>query len=225
MRVWDSSCGVAYRGGGSQVWTIGRILRYSAFPREGHSRVFERRLQPTVKPRSQEQQCGFLPGHTGGPPLNLLRPAGGGLGICGSGESLCPFSPILVSVYMDIILRHNQCPTWELQDYVSALWRWCVMCDVWCVRMKHQEWGSDLEIRDHGSPLENSGLLALGSGGLLLLAIEFNDLGVLYTSDRRMEREMDRWFVDVSMVMHALYWIIVGKKDLLLFLRCDPHLW
>lgn len=72
---------------------------------------------------------------------------------------------------------------------------------------------------------ENSGLLTLGSGGLLLQAREFKYLGVLYTSDRRMECKMDRRFVEVSVVMQALYWTVVVKKDLLLCLCCDPQLW
>lgn len=71
---------------------------------------------------------------------------------------------------------------------------------------------------------ENSGLLALGSGGLMLQAREFKYLGVLYTSDR-LERKMDRRFVEGSVVMQALYWTIVVKEDLLLCLCCDPQLW
>lgn len=67
-------------------------------------------------------------------------------------------------------------------------------------------------------------MLTLGSGGLLLQARELKYLGVLYTGDRRMERKMDRQFVEVSVVMQALYWTVVVKKDLL-SLCCDPQLW
>lgn len=39
-----------------------------------------------------------------------------------------------------------------------------------------------------------------------------------------MECETDRRFVEVSVVMQGLYLTVVVKKDLLLCLRCDPHL-
>ena len=49
---------------------------------------------------------------------------------------------------------------------------------------------------------------------LLPQAKEFKYLGVLFTSEGKMEREMDRWIGAASAVMRALYRSVVVKKEL-----------
>jgi len=43
---------------------------------------------------------------------------------------------------------------------------------------------------------------------------EFKYLGVLFTSEGRMEREIDGWIGAASAVMWALHWSVVVKKEL-----------
>jgi len=43
---------------------------------------------------------------------------------------------------------------------------------------------------------------------------EFNYLGVLFTSEGRMDREIDWWIGVVSAVMRALHWPVLVKKEL-----------
>ncbi|KAK0147518.1 hypothetical protein N1851_012990 [Merluccius polli] len=45
-------------------------------------------------------------------------------------------------------------------------------------------------------------------------AKEFKYLGVLFTSEGKIEREMERWIGAVSAVMQALYWTAVVKREL-----------
>jgi len=49
---------------------------------------------------------------------------------------------------------------------------------------------------------------------LLPQAKEFKYLGVLFTSEGKMEREMDRRIGAASTVMRALYWSVVVKREL-----------
>ena len=66
---------------------------------------------------------------------------------------------------------------------------------------------------------------------LLPQAKEFKYLGVLFTSEGKMEREMDRRIGAVSAVMRALYRSVVVKKELSrkaklsVHLPSNPHLW
>lgn len=53
---------------------------------------------------------------------------------------------------------------------------------------------------------------------------EFQYLGVLFTSDGKMEREMDRWFGVASVVIKVLYGTTVVKKYIPVCLRSDSHL-
>lgn len=79
----------------------------------------------------------------------------------------------------------------ELQDYISALCRWCGSAGLlgW--------WPSP------HTGKENGGLLVLGPRGLLPQARGFKYLGVLFRSDGRMEWEMDRQAGVVSVVMRT----------------------
>ena len=54
---------------------------------------------------------------------------------------------------------------------------------------------------------------------------EFKYLGVLFTSERQMEQEIDSWIGVASAVMRALHRPIVVKKELRVKLRSYPHLW
>lgn len=112
---------------------------------------------------------------------------------------------------------------WEPQDYISAFCRWCVfacffdswtsahtgkVCSwvwrdgigTWCTP-KFPESG-------YGSLLENGVLLALGGWEKLLTqARKFKYLGVLFTSDLRMEWEMGG--LGQRLVMQVPYWTVV----------------
>ncbi|KAI3365818.1 hypothetical protein L3Q82_000807 [Scortum barcoo] len=72
-------------------------------------------------------------------------------------------------------------------------------------------------------------------GGEVLPQVEdFKYLGVLFTSEGKMEREIDRRIGAVSAVMCSVYRTVVVKKelsrkgaalDLLVNLHSHPHLW
>ncbi|KAK3567864.1 hypothetical protein QTP86_027337 [Hemibagrus guttatus] len=52
-------------------------------------------------------------------------------------------------------------------------------------------------------------------GGELLPQVEeFKYLGVLFTSEGRMDHEIDRWIGAAAAVMRSMYWSVVVKKDL-----------
>ncbi|KAK3542716.1 hypothetical protein QTP70_000099 [Hemibagrus guttatus] len=52
-------------------------------------------------------------------------------------------------------------------------------------------------------------------GGELLPQVEeFKYLGVLFTSEGRMDREIDRWSGAATAVMRSMYWSVVVKKEL-----------
>lgn len=60
----------------------------------------------------------------------------------------------------------------------------------------------------------NGGLLTLEVGELLPQAMDFKYLGVLFTSDGRMEQEKQVVVGMASVVMQELYRTVVAKKDL-----------
>ena len=73
-------------------------------------------------------------------------------------------------------------------------------------------------------------------GGELLPQVEeFKYLGVLFMSEGRMEREIDRRIGAAAAVMLSVYWSVVVKSfeaeskgealDLLVSLHSYPHLW
>ncbi|KAI3361707.1 hypothetical protein L3Q82_002065 [Scortum barcoo] len=74
------------------------------------------------------------------------------------------------------------------------------------------------------------------SGEVLPQVEEFKYLGVLFTSEGKMEREIDRRIGAASAVMRSVYRTVVVKKelsrkskgealDLPVNLRSHPHLW
>ncbi|KAI3352274.1 hypothetical protein L3Q82_005251 [Scortum barcoo] len=52
------------------------------------------------------------------------------------------------------------------------------------------------------------------SGEVLPQVEEFKYLGVLFTSEGKMEREIDRRIGAASAVMRSVYWTVVVKKEL-----------
>ncbi|KAI3371948.1 hypothetical protein L3Q82_006816 [Scortum barcoo] len=63
-------------------------------------------------------------------------------------------------------------------------------------------------------------------GGEVLPQVEeFKYLGVLFTSEGKMEREIDRRIGAVSAVMRSVYRTVVVKKELSRKANAHPHLW
>ena len=142
----------------------------------------------------------------------------------------CPLSPVLFITFMDRISRRSQGPegVWfgnhrissllfaddvvllasSNQDLQRALGRFAAECEA--AGMKISSSKSEAMVLDRkkvACPLQ--------VGGVSLPQVEeFKYLGVLFTSEGRMEREIDRRIGAASAVMRSLYRTVVVKKEL-----------
>ncbi|KAK7915621.1 hypothetical protein WMY93_011382 [Mugilogobius chulae] len=142
----------------------------------------------------------------------------------------CPLSPVLFIVFMDRISRRSQGPesvqfgdhrissllfaddvvlmASSNQDLQHALGRFAAECEA--AGMKISSSKSEAMVLDRKKvpcPLQ--------VGGESLPQVEeFKYLGVLFTSEGRMEREIDRRIGAASAVMQSLYRTVVVKKEL-----------
>ncbi|KAI3353426.1 hypothetical protein L3Q82_019953 [Scortum barcoo] len=190
-------------------------------PGKVYARVLERRIRPIVDPRIQEEQCGFRPGRGTLDQLYTLHRVLEGLWefastssphvLCGSGEGIRP------------------CPSWYSVGGAPRVWgpgAFAKGCSV-SVRPE-QELGSHCrhgwDENQHTSKSEAMVLdrkrvaCPLQVGGEVLPQVEeFKYLGVLFTSEGKMEREIeiDRRIGAASAVMRkSVYRTVVVKKEL-----------
>ncbi|KAK7916392.1 hypothetical protein WMY93_012153 [Mugilogobius chulae] len=142
----------------------------------------------------------------------------------------CPLSPVLFIVFMDRISRRSQGPEGvqfgdhrissllfaddvvlmasSNQDLQHALGRFAAECEA--AEMKISSSKSEAMVLDRKKVL-----CPLQVGGESLPQVEeFKYLGVLFTSEGRMEREIDRRIGAASAVMRSLYRTVVVKKEL-----------
>ncbi|KAI3352078.1 hypothetical protein L3Q82_020894 [Scortum barcoo] len=115
-------------------------------------------------------------------------------------------------------------------DLQHVLERFAAECEAAGMRNQH------LQIRGHGSRPEK-GRVACPlrvSGEVLPQVEEFKYLGVLFTSEGKMEREIDRRIGAASAVMRSVYRTVVVKKELSRKAKLSiyrsiyashPHLW
>ncbi|KAG1932899.1 hypothetical protein F2P79_020886 [Pimephales promelas] len=161
------------------------------------------------------------------------RPVEGAPGIWGPGSSAkgcpvpgCPLSPVLFIIFMDRISRRSQGPEGvRFGDYtISSL---LFADDVVVLAPSYQDLQHALErfaaagMRISTSKSEAMVLsrkrvaCPLQVGGEILPQVEeFNYLGVLFTSEGRMEQEIDRRIGAASAVMRSMYRSVVVKKEL-----------
>ncbi|KAI3365261.1 hypothetical protein L3Q82_010354 [Scortum barcoo] len=90
------------------------------------------------------------------------------------------------------------------QDLQHVLERFAAECEAAGMENQH------LQIRGHGSRPEKGGVPSPGGSGEVLPQVEeFKYLGVLFTSEGKMEREIDRRIGAASAVMRSVYRTVV----------------
>ncbi|KAI3374957.1 hypothetical protein L3Q82_021489 [Scortum barcoo] len=210
MEVGDSTSGVANWGGGPSFLKGGPESVFqlqgdhtSQPPGKVYARVLERRIRPIVDPWIQEEQCGFRPGRgTVDQLYTLHRVLGGFMGVCptsphvlcGSGEGIRP------------------CPSWysvgSAPDLQHVLEQFAAECEAAGMRISTSK--SEAMVLDRKRVA-----CPLRVGGEVLPQVEeFKYLGVLFTSEGKMEREIDRRIGAASAVMRSVYRTVVVKKEL-----------
>uniref|UniRef100_A0A3B3CJV2 Reverse transcriptase domain-containing protein n=1 Tax=Oryzias melastigma TaxID=30732 RepID=A0A3B3CJV2_ORYME len=142
----------------------------------------------------------------------------------------CPLSPVLFIVFMDRISRRSQGPegVWfgdhrissllfaddvvllapSNRDLQHVLERFAAECEAAGMRVSTAK--SEAMVLDRRKVV-----CPLSVGGVRLPQVEeFKYLGVLFTSDGRSEREIDRRIGAASAIMRSLYRFVVVKREL-----------
>ncbi|KAK3525229.1 hypothetical protein QTP86_024952 [Hemibagrus guttatus] len=283
-----------FKKGDRRVCSNYRGITLLSLPGKVYSRVLERRVQPLVEPRIQEEQCGFRPSRgtldqlytlhrvlegswefaqpvhmyfvdlekafdrvprgilwevlweygVRGPLLRAVR------SLYNRSRSLvriascksdlfpvhvglrqgCPLSPVLFIVFMDRISRRSQglegvrfgdhrisslifaddvvllAPS--SLDLQHALGHFAAECEAAGMRVSTSK--SKAMVLDRKKMA-----CTLQVGGKVLPQVEeFKYLGVLFTSEERMDREIDRRIGAAAAVMRSMYRSVVVKKEL-----------
>ncbi|KAI3356985.1 hypothetical protein L3Q82_003620 [Scortum barcoo] len=150
---------------------------------------------------------------------------------CWTPAEACPLSPVLFIIFMDRISRRSQGPEgvqWfgnhrissllfaddvvllasTSQDLQHVLERFAAECEAAGMRISTSK--SEAMVLDRKRVA-----CPLRVGGEVLPQVEeFKYLGVLFTSEGKMEREIDRRIGAASAVMRSVYRTVVVKKEL-----------
>ncbi|KAI3360386.1 hypothetical protein L3Q82_002298 [Scortum barcoo] len=122
----------------------------------------------------------------------------------------CPLSPVLFIIFMDRISRRSQGPEGVSQDLQHVLERFAAECEAAGMRISTSK--SEAMVLDRKRVA-----CPLRVGGEVLPQVEeFKYLGVLFTSEGKIEREIDRRIGAASAeVMRSVYrTVVVVKKEL-----------
>ncbi|KAK3555547.1 hypothetical protein QTP86_021786, partial [Hemibagrus guttatus] len=113
----------------------------------------------------------------------------------------CPLSPVLFIVFMDRISRRSQ-------GLEGVCMHWGVLCEAAGMRVSTSK--SEAMVLDRKKVA-----CTLQVGGEILPQVEeFKYLGVLFTSEGRMDHEIDRQIGAAAAVMRSMYQAVVVKKEL-----------
>ncbi|KAI3361713.1 hypothetical protein L3Q82_001949 [Scortum barcoo] len=184
-----------FKKGDRRVCSNYRGITLLSLPGKVYARVLERRIRPIVDPRIQEEQCGFRPGRGTLDQLYTLRRVLEGLWEFAQPVHMCFVD---LEKAFDRVPRGILCGSAPLSMGSGAFAKGCSVS----VRPE-QELGS--HCRQVACPLRVS-------GEVLPQVEEFKYLGVLFTSEGKMEREIDRRIGAASAVMRSVYRTVVVKK-------------
>ncbi|KAI3363121.1 hypothetical protein L3Q82_011774 [Scortum barcoo] len=225
MEVGDSTSGVAnwvvvvplFKKGDRRVCSNYRRDHTSQPPREGlRQGTGEERIRPIVdRPLDSGGTMRFSSwSWNSGPALYPPQGAGGFMGVCptsphvlcGSGEGIrpCPsWYSVGSALANDVVLLAS-----SSQDLQHVLERFAAECEAAGMRISTSK--SEAMVLDRKRVA-----CPLRVGGEVLPQVEeFKYLGVLFTSEGKMEREIDRRIGAASAVMRSVYRTVVVKKEL-----------
>ncbi|KAK3542227.1 hypothetical protein QTP86_018788 [Hemibagrus guttatus] len=241
-----------FKKGDRRVCSNYRGITLLSLPGKVYSRVLERRVQPLVEPRIQEEQCGFRPSHGTLDQLYTLHRVL---------EGSWKFAQPVHMCFVDLKKAFDRVPRgilWEvLWEYgvrgpllraVRSLYNWSrsLVRIASCLDLQHalERFAAECEAAGMRVSTSKSEAMVLDRkkvactlqvGGEVLPQVEeFKYLGVLFTSEGRMDCEIDRRIGAAAAVMRSMYRSVVVKKgaepegkalDLPFNLRFYSHLW
>ncbi|KAK3523553.1 hypothetical protein QTP70_002456 [Hemibagrus guttatus] len=209
-----------FKKGDRRVCSNYRGITLLSLPGKVYSRVLERRVRPLVGPRIQEEQCGFRPSRGTLDQLYTLHRVLEGswefaqpmslVAFCGrtsrrsQGLEGVRFGDHRISLLIfadDVVLLAS-----SGLDLQHALGRFAAECE----GMRVSTSKSKAMVLDRKKVA-----CTLQVGGEVLPQVEeFKYLGVLFTSEGRMDREIDRRIGAAVAVMRSMYRSVVVKKEL-----------